>query len=406
MKIESLDLLKNFREYRYFWLSNLLSNYAVWMQVTVVGICMSELTNSAFLIAMTQFFATFSVVIVSLPFALIVDSFRHYKFMFLVQMVMCLNALFLCIFIKIIPSPFVLLLFTFILGMTSAVRMPIGQSAITLTVPAEKIKLAAILNGWGFNLARTVGPAMAGFLFVYTSAVVAFFFIALVLGLSSIYFYFKACDERLMVSPISRVILKERAFLIVKDIRENSIFRQMSVDSFFFFLLSTSVWAFLPFYAEYQLHVSAKTQSIMISMMGVGAILSGLIMPNLRKRLSTATLQVLLTFLAGASILGFGFTKNSMIAEILFIFFGFSWASAVPLFNGEIQACASKESRGRLVAVYFFIMYLGLAVGNYLSAVGLSILSFCHFCLIVAALFLFKMCVNIKNLRNAAVKMP
>ena len=357
---------------------------------------MSQLTHSAFLIAMAQFFVTFSVVLVSLPFALIVDSFSQYKFMFAIQIAMCLNALFLCILIKIIPAPFLLLFFIFILGMASAVRMPIGQSAITQTVPTKQIKLAAILNGWGFNIGRTLGPIAAGFLFVFAGPFITFFVIAIILTLSSIYFfYFMKKDEKLITTPISFSILKKRISYIIEDVKNNIVFQHISIDSFFFFLLSTAVWAFLPFYAEYQIHVSAKTQSIMVSMVGVGSILAGLIMPYLRSRLRTKTLQLLVTCLAGISILGFGITKNVLAADILFIVFGLSWSSAVPLFNGEIQACTSVKNRARLIAIYFFVMYLGLAIGNYLTGVGLSIMSFSTFCFVVAFAFFTKVLINL-----------
>ncbi|MCX7122881.1 MAG: MFS transporter [Gammaproteobacteria bacterium] len=391
MSIENFKLLIHFKDYRYFWLSNLISGFALWIQATTVGLTMAEITHSPFLIAMTQFCATFSVVLISLPFALLVDSFNHFRFLQLTQMIMCVNAIALCLLVRWMPTPLVLLLGTFIYGMAYAMQLPMGQSKISQTVPPDKIKLAAFLNNWGANIARTIGPLFAGILFVWKGPSMTFLCIAVLMIFPPLYFYIKARGQPLMCARINVPILKKRMHLIIADVQSNQIFKRVAFDSFCFFILSTAVWAFLPFYARYQLGVGAKTQSIMIGVIGVGTILAGFIMPNLRKRLSLTQIQIIFTLGASLSILGLGLTKNVHLAEAFFVLFGFVWAAAVATFNGEIQAGSSIESRARLIAVYFFVMYSGLALGNYLSAVGLSYLSFPHFCIIVAALFLLKL---------------
>src|SRR3990167_4428753 len=267
---DHFKLLQKFASFRHILLANFFSSIAFWVQITATGIYISELTNSPLLIALVQFFSTFSLALVAIPFSLIVDSFNQYRFLFWVQTIMWINAFFLAICSYYFLSPVILFGSIFIMGLASAVRMPVGQASVSHTVPDNMVKFSAILNNWGFNLARSIGPLIAGILFFYTSSIFTFLAVSMIFFTPSIYFYKVSKKTALLKQPISINLLSIRVKEIKKDIQENKIFQKVSVDSFTFFFLATSIWALLPYYAHYQLDVSGKTQGFLVSLIGMG----------------------------------------------------------------------------------------------------------------------------------------
>jgi hypothetical protein len=65
--MNSFKLLKKYKNYRYFWCSNFMSNLAVWIQIVASGIYMSELSSSPLQIALVQVMAALPIFLFSVP---------------------------------------------------------------------------------------------------------------------------------------------------------------------------------------------------------------------------------------------------------------------------------------------------------------------------------------------------
>src|SRR5690606_28415227 len=71
-------------------------------------------------------------------------------------------------------TPWLLLAFTFLLGCGTALHSPSWQASVGDMVSREHLPAAVALNGLGFNLTRSVGPAIGGAIVAVAGATVAF----------------------------------------------------------------------------------------------------------------------------------------------------------------------------------------------------------------------------------------
>lgn len=375
--MNSFKLLTQYKDYRYFWCSNFMSNFGVWIQVVASGIYMSELSQSPLQIALVQVMSTLPIFIFSIPLGVLADTMNIYRLLSTIQITMAVTMLvysLLC-YNNVITAEWILL-FTGLIAVATAIRLPTGQSAISQTVPHENIKIAAITNNFGYSLARAAGPFIAGTLFFYLRPYNVFGMATVLFFLPSLYFLSKASRTG-QTNCARKNYLQELAHGF-KYAKSSSYFKIISTLSFIFFFLSTGLWSVMPYLAKYIYHYDAKMQGAMTGMIGLGSILTGFIFPSIRNKCSSPQILLLLFFLSGTSIIGLLFTNNLIMLFLFLIIFGFSWACAVSFFNGEIQSLSPIELRSRLISIYFFVMYGGMALGGYALGKGLLYFSLKH----------------------------
>ena len=117
-------------------------------------------------------------------------------------------------------------------------------------------------------------------------------------------------------------------------------------------------------------------QGAMTGVIGLGSILTGFIFPSIRTSLSNNKILFFIFILSGVSL--FSYLIMPLHFALMFLSllsFGFSWAAAVAYFNGELQSNTPAEIRSRIISIYFFIMYGGIALGNLVTGQLLSVLS-------------------------------
>ena len=374
-RMKGFVLLKCYKDYRDFWISNFISYIAVWIQVVGAGILMSQYTNSSVMISLVQVASSFPIFLFAIPFAVIADLVNIYTLLALTQAIMaCASFLFSYVVLHTIHMPEAILIFTLIIGIATAIRLPIGQSAISQTIPHQEIKIAAIMNNLGFSIARSAGPFMAGIMLFYFSPTVVFLWVGILFGISSYFFFKKSRNNKKQVRVKTRFL--DEFWKGMRYLTSNRYLLFICVYSFVFFFFTTSVWAALPYVAQHVLDVSVKMQGAMTGVIGLGSILTGFIFPSIRTSLSNNKILFFIFILSGVSL--FSYLIMPLHFALMFLSllsFGFSWAAAVAYFNGELQSNTPAEIRSRIISIYFFIMYGGIALGNLVTGQLLSVLS-------------------------------
>lgn len=373
--MKGFSLLKRYQDYRSFWISNFISYIAVWIQVVGAGILMSQYTNSSMMIALVQMASSLPIFLFAIPFAVIADLVNIYTLLASTQAVMaCASFIFAYVAFHNTHMPEAILIFTLVIGIATAIRLPSGQSAISQTVPHQEIKIAAIINNLGFSIARAVGPFMAGIMLFYFTPTEVFSCVGILFGISS-YFFFKKSRSVNMPAQVKTKFLNELC-KGVNYLMQNRYLIFIFACSFTFFFFTTSLWAALPYVAQHVLDVSAKMQGAMAGVIGLGSMLTGFIFSVIRTSLPNNKILLLIFLLAGISL--FSYLIASSYFSLMFLSllsFGFSWAAAVAYFNGELQSNAPAELRSRIISIYFFVMYGGIALGNLITGQLLSVLS-------------------------------
>src|SRR5262245_58054868 len=164
-----------FRTFRDVWIASSLSNLGGLIQSVGASWLMLEIARSADLVAFVQASTALPIMLFSLVSGAMADNFDRRQVMLGAQVVMLVVSLALvaCAWVGII-TPWLLLVLTFMLGSGAAFNAPAWQASVGDMVPREELPSAVALNSMGFNIARSVGPAIGGFIVAAAGSAVAF----------------------------------------------------------------------------------------------------------------------------------------------------------------------------------------------------------------------------------------
>src|SRR5712671_7490747 len=149
--------------FRSLWIASVVSYTGTWMQNVGAGWLMTQMTMNPFMVGLVQAAAALPVFLVILPAGALADMVDRWRFLLVTQGWMVLASATLGILtLASCVGPWVLLLFTFLLGLGAVMNDPAWQAITPELVPAKQHASAVALNSAGFNVARAVGPAMGG----------------------------------------------------------------------------------------------------------------------------------------------------------------------------------------------------------------------------------------------------
>src|SRR6266550_2661374 len=149
--------------FRSLWFAAVISYTGTWMQNVGAGWLMTQLTMDPFKVGLVQAAATLPVFLVILPAGALADMVDRRRLLLLSQtwMVLASGTLGILTLLGLV-TPWVLLLFTFLLGLGAVMNDPAWQAITPELVPREQHAAAVALNSAGFNVARAMGPALGG----------------------------------------------------------------------------------------------------------------------------------------------------------------------------------------------------------------------------------------------------
>ena len=149
--------------FRALWLATLVSNIGTFMQSVGAAWLMTSLSTSPVMVALVQAASIFPMFLLALPAGALADIIDRRRLLLATQAWMMVAAALLAALTLLgAASPWVLLGFTFLLGLGAAMNAPAWQAIVPELVPRAELTQAISLNSAGFNLSRAVGPALGG----------------------------------------------------------------------------------------------------------------------------------------------------------------------------------------------------------------------------------------------------
>ncbi|ARC58618.1 Enterobactin exporter EntS [Frondihabitans sp. 762G35] len=259
---------------------------------------------------------------------------------------------------------------TFLLGAASALQLPAYQALVPEIVPRKSITDAAALSSVGVNLARAVGPALAGL--VIARLGVPFVFAAN--ALSFALFLIVLLAWRGYQRPDTRVepfIDATRAG--IRYILHAGVVRRVLVQLACVMVPANALWALLPLIAAGPLRLSSSGYGLLLAAVGLGSVGGAFLMPAIRTRLGIGGTVAVASVIFGATSIALVLVPSLPVALAVLIVGGVAWIGVVTTLNGTVQSFLPAWVRSRGLAVYQLVLFGSTAVGSALAGAASSL---------------------------------
>lgn len=218
--MQSISTFKLFRNsvFRNLWSSTLISNLGGLIQAVGAGWLMALISSSHSMVGLVQSATTLPLVMFSLMAGALADNFNRRQIMLYAQIMMMIISMILAILSSMsFLTPWLLLCFTFLIGCGTAFYNPSWQATIGDIVSRENIPAAVSLNSVGFNLMRSVGPAIGGAIIATLGVAAAFLFNAIsYIPLIGTLFFWKPIYENNMLPRERLLELSQMVYVMLQ----------------------------------------------------------------------------------------------------------------------------------------------------------------------------------------------
>ncbi|WP_273501624.1 MFS transporter [Paracoccus sphaerophysae] len=352
------------KAFRTLWAATLVSNFGGLVQAVGAAWMMTQLTDSATLVALVQASNTLPVMLFALLSGALADIFERRTLLLSALAIMFGMSLLLSVAAWAgWLSPYSLLALTFLIGMGQALYNPPWQASMGDLVPRADLPAAVTMNSVGFNLMRSVGPAAGGLIIAIWGAAVAF-----AVNAAS---YMPLIWAMLRWRPPPRPRVGAREPLgpaVAAGLRyvalSPNLMRVLARGALFGFS-AVAVLALLPLIAKAHPEGGSLMLGMLLGCYGLGAILGAAANPRIRERMNNERV-VRLAFLGFAlACLVLALTDNVWLQGLALLPAGASWVLALSLFNVTVQLSTPRWVVARALALYQTATFGGMAAGSW-----------------------------------------
>jgi MFS family permease len=353
------------RNFRLFITGQFVSLCGTWMQTIAQGWLVLQLTNSAFAVGLVTALGSLPILLFTLHGGVLADRVNKRRLVLFLQCLMLIEALTYAVLtaLHLISVHWIMGLALFS-GLLSAFEVPTRQSLIAEIVERPDLMNAIALNSSAFNLARVIGPALAGGLIAVAGLAACFFvnaasYMAVIASL----LLMRGVESRPPALISMAAALKEGVAYVFGHRWPRALIIIVAAFSIFGF----SFLPLMPVFARDVMHVGASGYGAMVASIGVGAATAAFFLAGFGDRVRQSRLVLSSSMLFGVVLLGASLAPEYWSALGLFTLTGCIMALSGIAANTMLQTQAPDELRGRVMGFYSF-MVLGMAPFGSLQA--------------------------------------
>jgi MFS family permease len=342
--------------FRAMWIAALVSNIGTWMQTVGAQWLLVHLPHAAILVALVQAADYIPDVLFGLVGGALADVFDRRRLLIAVQILMaCIGAALTVLTFAGQMPPALLLAFTFALGCSSVFTNPAYQSIVPQLVPREQLRSASALGSISINLARLIGPALAGIIIARVGVTAVFALNALT------YLFFAVGVAAWRPGAGTAPDLPERFVSAIRAggryVLNAPVVRRILVRSALFLVPASVLWALLPLVATQQLHLGATGYGVLLGAVGAGAVVGALLLPRFRAGVSINVLVAAASAVYALVLILVVVAPNIVVAVIVLLPAGAAWIAVISDVNAELQLFLPAWVRGRGFSVYQMVLF-------------------------------------------------
>lgn len=344
------------RNYRLFFMAQSVSLSGLWMHRIAMGWLVYRLTNSNSALGIVDFAASLPIFLFTTFAGSIIERYDLRKVILTTQslcVVIAMSLAFLT-FTKLVNFHFVLLM-SLSLGLIDAFELPTRYSLVSYMVDKkEDIPNAVALNSTVFNVARMIGPTVAGFVIHALGEAICFFLNGLAYSVT----IGAVKSMKMTVAPIGRTDNTKRGN-IIKDTMSGLkiIWRFPPARYLILMVTATGFFGFpslvlMPAMARGVLGGTSRTLGLLMMGVAIGALTGSLIMASLKSAAALGRISSRMCLGFGIAVVIFSMSPNIPFGIVLAIPLGFTMSSSFIACNTLLQTMAPPEVRSRVMSLY------------------------------------------------------
>lgn len=337
--------------FRLFWISAIVSNSGTWLSNLAVPFVLYQITESAIwvgLVAVAQFVP--NIVMGPLGGAL-ADRFPRRKLLMVTQGMLAADAFILWGFwAGGIREPWLLLVPVAMMGVLNGLNLPAWQTFVNDLVPRADLRSAVTLNSLQFNIARSVGPAVAGLLLATLGASAAFLLNALSFGFVIGALFFIKPFQDIGGGRSSQNAMRQ-FISAIRYIGTQPGIRISVVASIIVGVCGNPIFNLTVVFAEDVFKVDALGLGLLNAALGFGAIAVAPVIAGWTDRISLAQIVSWGLIVYGIALVAFGLVSNYFVGLLVLVVTGACFLAVISSCNSALQLIVADHMRGRVMAV-------------------------------------------------------
>jgi MFS family permease len=365
------------RNFRLFFTGQSISLIGTWMTRVATSWLVYRLTGSALLLGTVSFAGQIPTFLLA-PFAgVLVDRLNRRNLLVWTQVLAGIQSLALAgLTLARVVTIHEIIALSACQGLINAFDMPGRQSFLIQMVADDTGKPnkqdlgnAIALNSSMVNMARLIGPALAGLVIAavgegYCFAIDGLSYIAVVLSL--------------LMMHVPPSTIKRATTSMLEQLREGwsyvANFRPVRTILTLFALLSLMGMPFMvlmPIFASQVFHGGPHTLGYLLGASGVGALISAFSLAIRKSVRGLTTMIQIAAVMFGTGLVLFGLSRNLAVSLFLMLIVGFGMMQGLAASNTIIQTLVPEDKRGRVMS-YYTMAFVGMAPFGSLLAGALA----------------------------------
>ena len=351
-----------YRDFRILWLGAFSSTVGSWMQKVAQSWLVFDLTNSSVYLGLDDFLGQLPILLFTLVGGVIADRHDRRNVLMGSQVIQMATALTLAALVfagKV--HVFHILALSFIAGLGQAFGGPAYQAMIPSLVEKKDLPNAIALNSIQFNLARMIGPLLAGATLAAWGTAVCFglnglsFLVVIVALMSLTIKHVRPAEQKPMLDEMRgglRYAKGEPAIVALTVLGGLTTF------------LGLPLLTFLPIFAKEVFHGDINRFAHMMSYSGAGAVCGALVVAWLGRfrHMGWALLAILAVF--GVLVTGFALSRIGWLSNVLLFLTGATLLMTFSMTASLVQLIVPDNLRGRVMSIYMVAFRGGMPLGS------------------------------------------
>jgi MFS family permease len=353
----------HYRDFRILWIGAFVSTTGTWMQTVAQAWLVLSMTDSALLLGLDGFLATLPMILFSLLGGVAADRFERRKILILSQVLQMTFAFVLAalIFWDRVEVWHIFIL-SFLTGTAQSFGGPSYQALLPTLVSREDMSNAIAMNSIQFNLARVVGPVIAGLALAGLGAAACF----ALNGLS-----FLAVMLSLLVIRSSFIPAVHERQGVMEEMREGVRFmgrepalRQLTIFAFVGAFFGIPIVTLLPVVAKESLGLGATGYSFLLTAYGTGSVCGALIVAMLGHAKNKGRIAISLQIAFSVALLLFGMSRQPVLSGVFAFLAGACLIGVIAMISSLVQLATEEKMRGRVMSIFMMAFRGGMPLGN------------------------------------------